>query len=91
MGTIHEGVDWDAVAAIRSSKRREGVLAALADGPKYAADIANKLDYSQGTVSKDFPWMKYRDPPLIMCLTPERPHHVIYGITEAGNAVVDHV
>jgi hypothetical protein len=89
--SVDESVDWDAVAAMRASPRRRQVLEQLVDGPKHAAEIARALEYACGTISKDFWWMKGRSPPLIVCLTPDRPHHVLYALTDEGMAVVEHM
>ena len=87
----NEAVNWDVVAAIRASPRRQKVLDQLMEGPKFAAEIGEAIDYSQVTVSKDFRWMRRRDPPLLECLTPDRPHHVIYVLSTEGRKIAKHV
>lgn len=85
-----ESVDWNAVAAMRASPRRRRVLVELIDGPLCASELAEAIGYSRGTISKDFWWMKRRDPPLVTCLTPDRPHHVLYALTDDGMTVAEH-
>jgi predicted transcriptional regulator len=86
----HRNVDWDAVASIRSSKSRRLVVESLQDSPKYAQEIADDLDYvNRDTATRQIRWLKKRD--LAECLTPDRPHHRIYGLTEEGEAVADEV
>lgn len=87
-----ESVDWDAVAAIRSSKRRKQVIDELIDGPKYAKEIAEDVDddfVNRDMVTNQLRWLKNND--LAECLTPERPHHRIYGLTDEGKAVAEEV
>ncbi|ELZ21564.1 hypothetical protein C475_18606 [Halosimplex carlsbadense 2-9-1] len=79
-----ETVDWDAVAAIRSSKRRREVVDAIRDDPKYAKEIADQMGIKRDTVSNHLLWLKRNG--LAKCLTPERSHHRIYGLTEKGEA-----
>lgn len=80
-------VPWDTVAAIRSSDSRRTVFEGLADNPRYAAELAKEEGLSRNTVSKHIHWLKGED--LIECLTPDRPHCRIYGLTETGKAVYD--
>lgn len=80
-----ESVDWDAVASIRSSRRRQEVVEAIHDEPGYAKEIAEKIGTKRRTVSRNIRWLKRQG--LVECLTPERPHHRIYGLTQAGEAV----
>lgn len=79
-----ERVDWSAVASIRASRARRVVVEALQEGPKYATEIAERSDYSRQTVSNQFRWLKSHEPKLVENLTPERNHHIIHGLTEAG-------
>lgn len=83
-----QNVDWDAVASIRSSKSRRLVVESLQDGPKYAQEIADELEHvNRDTVTRQIRWLKKND--LAECLTPDRPHHRIYGLTGAGEAVAN--
>lgn len=83
-----EHVDWDAVAAIRSGRSRKDVVEALHEQPKYAKQISEEVGtVSRKTVSRQIRWLEERD--LAECLTQERPHHRIYGLTEAGEAVAE--
>lgn len=87
----NEAVNWDTVAAIRASPRRQKVLDQLMEGPKFAAEVGEAIGYSQVTVSKDFRWMRRQNPSLLECLTPDRPHHVIYALNTEGRKVATHV
>lgn len=87
--TDSEGVDWNAVASARSSKRRQQVLEALQEEPKYAKEIADTLDTSMKRVVEQIRWLKGNG--LAKCLTPDRPHHRIYGLTQQGEAVAEEV
>ena len=82
-------IDWDAVAGLRASTYRRRTAEALEDGPKYAAEVAEEIGTSQGVVSNQFRWLKYNNPPLVECLTPDRPHHRLYQLTPAGKRVVN--
>jgi len=85
-----ETVDWDAVASIRSSKRRRQAVESLQDSPKYAKEIAEELDTANRNMMTDqLRWL--RENGLARCLTPDRPHHRIYGLTEKGEAVAEEV
>lgn len=84
-----DNVNWDAVAAARSSGRRKQTIEALQEGPKYAGEIADDLGTSRGTISNHLHWLKSED--LAECITPDRPHHRLYALTEAGTTVAEHV
>jgi hypothetical protein len=84
-----DGVDWYAVASIRSSERRQKVLEGLQEEPKYAKEIADSLDTSMKRVVKQIRWLKGNG--LAECLTPDRPHHRIYALTEQGETIADEV
>lgn len=89
--STQERVDWNAVAGVRSSVYRRQVVGALQEGPKYATEIADDIGTSQAMVSSQFRWLERHNPPLVECLTPQRPHHLIYGLTEMGARVADQV
>ena len=91
MQSVNEGVPWDQVAAVRSSATRRTVVEALAESPRYASEIADREGLSRQAVSKQFRWLKQQEPPLLQCLTPNRPHHVIYGLTETGERVAANI
>lgn len=91
MEAHEKAVDWNVVAAIRASSRRQKVISQLLEGPKFAAEIGDTIDYSQVTVSKNFRWLKRQNPPLLKCLTPDRPHHVICALTAEGRKVAERV
>lgn len=84
MGVPDKTVPWDAVAAIRSSGLRNDVFVALGNKPRFAAELAADLDreVSRQQVSNRIHELKANG--LVECLTPDRPHHRIYGLTERG-------
>lgn len=82
-------VDWDAVASLRASTTRKIIVESLSSGPKYAAEVAKIIGTTQGTVSNHYRWLKQHDPPLIECLTPDRPHHRLYRLTPEGELALD--
>ena len=84
-----DSVNWDAVAAARSSKRRKQTIEALLEGPKYAGEIADDLGTSRGTISNHLHWLKRQG--LAECITPDRPHHRLYALTDEGADVAEHV
>ena len=86
--SVQEEVDWDAVASLRASMMRQAVVEALEPGPKYAAEVADEIGTTQAVVSNHFRWLKRNDPPLVMCLTPDRPHHRLYRLTRDGERVL---
>jgi len=87
--STQDGVDWSAVSAARASKRRKQTIRTLQEEPQFASEIADDLDTTRGTVSKHLHWLKRND--LAECLTPDRPHHRIYGLTDEGEAVAEKV
>ena len=89
--SIQDEVDWDAVASLRASTTRQAVVEALEPGPKYAAEVASEIGTTQGMVSNQFRWLKRNDPPLVTCLTPDRPHHRLYRLTPEGERVLSRV
>jgi predicted transcriptional regulator len=80
-----EAAPWSLIAALRASNRRRQVFEAIAEKPRSATDVAQVYDgVSRQEASKHIYWLKRQDPTLIKCMTPERPHHRIYAVTETG-------
>ena len=91
MQTNEKAVNWDVVASIRASPRRKMVIDQLLEGPKFATEIGEAIDYSQATISNDLRWMRQQNPPLLECLTPDRPHHVIYALNTEGQKIAEYI
>jgi len=85
----HEDTDWNAVAAIRSSRWRQQVIEAIEEEPRYSSEIADDLDTTMERVTDQINWLKRND--LVQCLTPDRVHHRIYGLTRQGKSVLEKV
>lgn len=89
MSVPDETVPWDLVAAVRSSSSRRRVFEAVGEKPKSATEVAEEIGTSREAVSKQFRWLSRQSPPLIENLTPQRPHHILYGVTEDGAKVAE--
>jgi hypothetical protein len=88
-GSQQRPVDWDLVSVVRSSKHRRSVFEAVAEQPRCASEIAEGSELDRESVSRWLRDLKQREPPLVECLTPTRPHHRIYGLTRDGEAVAE--
>lgn len=84
-------VPWDLVAEIRRSHRKTQIIELLASEPAAANEIASEIDLQREVVSNYFRELKNMEPPLITCLTPNQPHHRIYGLTDTGETVYEHL
>lgn len=83
-------VPWGLVAEVRRSKRKLQILNRLANNPASASELASEFNLETGSVSNIFRELKNTDPPLITCLTPDQPHHRLYGLTDLGEEVLEH-
>lgn len=83
-------VPWDMVSEVRRSKRKSQIIKILKEEPACASEVAEELRLETGTVSNYFRELKNTDPSLIECLTPDQPHHRLYGLTETGEIVYKH-
>lgn len=81
-------VPWDLVSEVRRSRRKSQILRRLGESPAAATEVAEEINLKTGSVSNIFRDMKNTTPPLIYCLTPDQPHHRIYGLTETGEEVL---
>jgi DNA-binding HxlR family transcriptional regulator len=84
-----EDVDWNSVAAVRASTTRRRVVEALEEEPKYAAEVSKEIGAARGMVSNTFRWLREHE--LATAVTPDRPHHILYALTEKGEAVAENV
>ena len=82
-------VPWDTVAAVRAGDSRSVVFESIGEKPRYAAEIASGESFSRDVASKQVRWLKGEG--LIECLTPSRPHCRIYGLTDEGREVYEHL
>lgn len=89
MQTPDKTVPWNQVAAIRSNTTRKAVFEAITEQPQCASEIADELDHSRPTISKHIHWL--RDEDMVECLTPDRPHHRLYGLTGAGKQAAENI
>lgn len=89
MSVPDETIPWDMVAACRASDCRKQVLTGLYQNPRCAAELAEDMDFARPTISKHIHWLKGEG--LVKCLTEDRPHHRIYGVTQNGEAVAEEV
>lgn len=95
MTTDSKQIPWDAVAYVKASQNRTDVLLHLAQQPQTASDIADKTPMTRQTVSVTIGHMREDSKmgsethDLLECLTPDRQHHRIYGLTETGELVAE--
>lgn len=87
--SYNERIPWDLVAELRSAPRRRRVVERLAGDPASASELAEEMNLETDSVSKHFRRLRRTDPPLVECLTPNRPHYRIHGLTEAGEKIND--
>lgn len=83
-------IPWSLVSQIRRSKRKEQILKRLANDPASASELSSEFPLETDSISNLFRELKTTDPALIECLTPDQPHHRLYGLTEDGEVVLDH-
>lgn len=86
-----QDVPWNLVSKVRASRRKEQIINRISKEPACPSEIAREVGLETGTVANYFRDLKQTDPPLIECLTPEQPHHRIYGLTEEGELVSEHI
>ncbi|WP_120246828.1 ArsR family transcriptional regulator [Halopiger aswanensis] len=89
--SVDSNVPWDLVSRVRRSDRKSEIIELLEEEPASATDLSEELDIQRDTISNYFRDLKTTEPPLIECLTPDQPHHRIYGLTETGDIVSDHL
>lgn len=87
MNTPDKTIPWEDVAAIRSGDLRKEVFVSIGNDPRCASAIASEMSVSRQVVTNHLHYL--RDRGLARCLTPDRPHHRIYGITQQGKKVFD--
>ncbi|WP_262175008.1 winged helix-turn-helix domain-containing protein [Haloarcula laminariae] len=80
-------VDFDDASLVKSSTVREAVVDDLADGPATPSDIADACTHDISHVSRALREM--RDADIVeLLVSEERKKGRIYGLTDAGEAVV---
>ena len=84
-------VPWDLVSQIRRSERKSQIILSLDEGPAPASDVAETLDLKTGTVSNYFYDLKNMEPPMLVCITPDQPHHRLYDTTEQAEKLVPYI
>jgi DNA-binding HxlR family transcriptional regulator len=84
-------VPWDLVAQVRRSKRKTQIIHRLANDPASASELSTEFGIKTASISNLFRELKNTEPPLITCLTPDQPHHRIYGLTDDGEEVHTHL
>jgi len=90
MSSQDSGVDWDAVGHVRGSRYRMAVVEALAERPQTPSEIANGDDMNTHHVSRAL--SQLGDEELVELLVDESVQKGrIYGLTDAGEAVVAHL
>lgn len=89
--SVDPDVPWDLVSKVRRSRRKEQIINRLHQEPACASELSRSMGIQTASVSNLFRELKNTEPPLLQCLTPEQPHHRIYGLTEAGDIVFDHL
>jgi len=84
-------VPWELVGEVRRSKRKTEIIERLGENPAAATELASEFGLQTASVANLFRELKQSDPPLIKCLTPDQPHHRIYGLTETGAEVLENL
>ncbi|ELY97101.1 transcriptional regulator [Natrialba asiatica DSM 12278] len=84
-------VPWDLVSEVRRSRRKSQIINRLHEEPASASEIASEIGLQTDSVSNYFRELKKTDPKLIKCLTPDQPHHRLYGLTETGDTVYEYI
>lgn len=84
-------VNWDAVGYARSSKYRTKVLRQLENGPRTPTEIVDSLNHVKiAHVSRALTELRNRDMVELKVSEDVRKGR-IYGITDKGKGVVDHL
>lgn len=89
--SVDPDVRWDLVSEVRRSRRKTQIMEMLREEPACASEIAEELHLQTGSISNLFRELKQTEPPLIQCLTPSQPHHRLYGLTQTGDEVWEHL
>jgi predicted transcriptional regulator len=84
-------IPWNLVAQVRRSQRKKEIIERLANDPASATEISDEIELERESISNVIRELKNTDPALITCLTPKQPHHQLYGLTDIGAAVYEHV
>jgi len=88
---VDPGVPWDLVAQVRRSTRKSQIVKYLDNEPACASEIAQRMGIQTNSVSNYFNDLKRMDPAVVVCITPEQPHHRLYALTEEGSKIIEHV
>lgn len=84
-----EEIDWKVVSEVRASKRRTQVLKALQQQPMLNGELADNLGLSTAWVRQQVKWLI--DNGLVEDLTEDKHNYKIYGITDEGEKIADHL
>lgn len=84
-------VPWDLVAQVRRSDRKSYIVKRLAKDPASASELGKEMGIQTNSASNYLYDLKKMNPPVVICITPDQPHHRLYGLTEEGDRVVDHI
>lgn len=84
-----EEIDWKVVSEVRASKRRTQVLKALQQQPMLNGELADNLGLSTAWVRQQVKWLI--DNGLVEDLTEDKHNYKIYGITDKGEKIADHL
>lgn len=87
---------YELLAWVKASDRRVEILTELAESPKNSNDFADEwgttlesVRYHLNQLSDGGPDGQF--PALVETLTPNRRQYRLYGLTETGESVVDHL
>lgn len=89
--SVDHSVPWDLVSEVKRSRRKGQIIRLLHEEPACASELSDKIGIQTGSVSNLFRELKNTEPPLIQCLTPDQPHHRLYGLTETGDLIFEHI
>lgn len=89
--SVDHSVNWNLVAEVRRSSRKTEIVELLQEEPASATELADIMGLERDYVSNLFRELKRTDPPIIECLTPDQPHHRLYGLTETGDEIFKHL
>jgi len=84
-------VPWDLVAQVRRSNQKSNILRQLDDGPMSATELSDSLGVKTATASNYLRELKNMNPPVVVCITPNQPHHRLYALTEDGEVVKENL
>lgn len=79
------------VSKLRGSSQKSKIVDELARDPVCASELSDVLGIQTGSASNYLRDLKNTDPPVVVCITPEQPHHRLYALTEAGEFVYEHL